>query len=276
VLQAFLDMERRSYWLDSEVFRHSLKAFIGGQDMADKESLFADLVTASRILANEGICDAFGHISIRNPQNPERFFLARAVAPELVTRDDIMEFELDGTPLNDDRKPFLERFIHGSLLEMREDVNSVVHSHSRGVIPFGVTGTPLRPLLHSCGVLGKDIPVWDAGDAFGDTNLLIGNIAMGRDFAASLGAGRAALMRGHGSTVVGRSIREAVYTAVYLDVNAQLQAVSMQMGPVKFLTDGEISLIQSRLADAKPGEGYDRAWQYWARRAGIAAGDPVP
>lgn len=244
--------------------------------MADIETLLADLVTASRILANEGICDAFGHISVRNPADPQRFFLARAVAPELVTRDDIIEFELDGTAVSDPRKPFLERFIHGTLMAARPDVNSVVHSHSRGVIPFGVTGTPIRPLLHSCGVLGHDVPIWDAGDGFGDTNLLISSNAMGEDFAAKLGKGRAALMRGHGSTVVGASIREAVYTAVYLDVNAQLQAASMQIGPVKYLTDGEIDLIQSRLADAKPGEGYDRAWQYWARRAGVDPGGAVP
>lgn len=244
--------------------------------MADREALLEDLVTASRILANEGICDAFGHVSVRNPDNPDRFFLARAVAPELVTRADIMEFDLDGAPVGDDRKPFLERFIHGALMEVRPEVNSVVHSHSRGVIPFGVTGAPIRPLLHSSGVLGTSIPVWDAGEVFGDTNLLVANPDMGRDFAATLGEGRAALMRGHGSSVVGRSIREAVYTAVYLEVNAQLQAVSMQLGDVKYLTDGEVALIQSRLGDAKPGEGYDRAWQYWARRAGVVADGPVP
>lgn len=238
--------------------------------MADIEALLDDLVTASRILAHEGICDAFGHVSVRHPDIPGRYFQARAIAPELVTRDDIMEFDLDGTPVNDDRKPFLERFIHGTLLAARPEVNSVIHSHSRGVIPFGVTGTPIRPLLHSCGVLGKDIPVWDASDVFGDTNLLISSNEMGHDFAKTLGQGRAALMRGHGSTVVGRSIREAVYSAVYLDVNAQLQMAAMAMGPVKYLSDSEIDLIQSRLGDAKPGEGYDRSWTYWARRAGLA------
>ncbi len=245
--------------------------------MPDIDALLDDLVTASHILAQEGICDAFGHISLRNPDNPGHFFIARAIAPELVTRDDIMECELNGTPVGGDtRKPFLERFIHGALMAARGDVGSVVHSHSRGVIPFGVTGTPIRPLLHSCGVLGHDVPVWDASDAFGDTNLLISSDAMGHDFAKALGAGRAALMRGHGSTVVGRTIREAVYTAVYLEVNAQLQAASMAMGTVKYLTDGEISLIQARLGDAKPGEGYDRAWQYWARRAGLATDSAPP
>ena len=244
--------------------------------MSKQKTLLHDLVIASRILANEGICDAFGHISVRNPTNSERFFLARAIAPELVNLDDIIEFYLDGTAVSDTRKPFLERFIHGTLMAARPDVQSVVHSHSRGVIPFGVTNTPIRPLLHSCGVLGHDVPVWDAGDAFGDTNLLISSNDMGDDFAARLGDGRAALMRGHGSTVVGRSIQEAVYTAIYLDVNAQLQADAMQLGTVKYLTDGEIDLIQSRLGDAKPGEGYDRTWQYWARRAGFGSDAPIP
>jgi HCOMODA/2-hydroxy-3-carboxy-muconic semialdehyde decarboxylase len=244
--------------------------------MSDIESLKNDLVIASRILANEEICDAFGHISVRHRVDPDRFLLARAVAPELVTSDDIIEFNLDGSAVCDDRKPFLERFIHGTLMAARPDVQSVVHSHSRGVIPFGITDTPIRPLLHSCGVLGHDVPVWDAGDVFGDTNLLISSNDMGADFAARLGNGRAALMRGHGSTVVGRSIQEAVYTAVYLDVNAQLQAEAMQLGKVKYLTDGEIDLIQSRLGDAKPGEGYDRTWQYWARRAGVGPDAPVP
>lgn len=238
---------------------------------AELEALLADLVIASRILAREGICDAFGHVSLRNPRDPERFFLARAIAPELVVREDIMEFALDGTPVGDDRKTFLERYIHGALMAARSDVNSVVHSHARGVIPFGVTGTPIRPILHSSGVLGTDIPVWDAQTAFGDTNLLVSSDRMGRDFAATLGAGRAALMRGHGCTVVGRSIREAVYTAIYLDVNAQLQLAAMQLGTVTYLTDGEIARIQARLGDAKPGEGYDRAWEYWARRAGVGA-----
>jgi ribulose-5-phosphate 4-epimerase/fuculose-1-phosphate aldolase len=242
--------------------------------LSDRQALLDDLVVASRILAHEGVCDAFGHVGVRSPEDPGRFLLARAVAPELVTRGDIMEFTLDGTPTDGDpRKPFLERFIHGALMEARPDVNAVVHSHSRGVIPFGVTGTRIRPLLHSAGVLGVEVPVWDAQTTFGDTNLLVGTVEMGRDFARVLGDGRAALMRGHGSTVVGRTIREAVYTAVYLDVNAQLQSAAMQMGTVTYLSDGEIARIQSRLGDGKPGEGYDRAWQYWARRAGLGKGE---
>lgn len=238
--------------------------------MPAHDDLLEDLVAANRILASQGVCDAFGHISVRNPDNPQTYFLSRARAPQLVEREDIMEFTFDGTPVGGDaRKPFLERFIHGSLYEARSDVNSVVHSHSRSVIPFTVTSAKLRPVVHSCATIGHEVPVWDAQKEFGDTNLLISDAAMGRDFAGVLGDGRSALMRGHGSTVVGTSIREAVYTSVYLEVNANLQIQASALGPITFLTDGEIDRIQARLADAKPGEGYNRAWEYWCRQAGI-------
>jgi ribulose-5-phosphate 4-epimerase/fuculose-1-phosphate aldolase len=238
--------------------------------MSIREDLAEDLIAANRILAAQGVCDAFGHISARNPDNPNTYFLSRARAPQLVEREDIMEFELDGTPVGGDtRKPFLERFIHGSLYASRPEVNSVIHSHSRSVIPFTVTKAKLRPIVHSSATIGKDVPVWDAQTAFGDTNLLISSKAMGDDFAGVLGKGNTALMRGHGSTAVGTSIREVVYTAVYLEVNAHMQIQASSLGSITFLTDGEVDLIQSRLADAKPGEGYDRAWEYWCRQAGI-------
>jgi HCOMODA/2-hydroxy-3-carboxy-muconic semialdehyde decarboxylase len=231
------------------------------------DQLIQDIVTANKILAAEGICDAFGHVSGRHPDRPDRFFLSRAKAPELIEAEDIMEFTLEGDPVEPGRKPYLERFIHGSIYEARPDVQAVVHSHSRSVLPFGVTNEKLRPIVHSCATIGHDIPVWDAQDGFGDTELLVSSVAMGRDLARVLGAGSSALMRGHGSTVAGRSVREAVYTAYYLEVNAKLQMDASRFGSIKFLTDGEVTKIKARLADAKPGEGYDRAWAYWARRA---------
>ncbi|QZZ37439.1 class II aldolase/adducin family protein [Nitratireductor kimnyeongensis] len=233
------------------------------------------MVAANRILASQGVCDAFGHISVRNPDNPNAYLLSCARAPQLVEREDIMEFALDGTPMHGDtRKPFLERFIHGALYAERADVHCVIHSHSRSVIPFTVTPAQLRPVVHSCATIGHAVPVWDAQTSFGDTNLLIANEAMGRDFASVMGEGNSALMRGHGSTVVGASIREAVYTAVYLEVNASLQIAASGLGPITFLTEGEVEIIQSRLADAKPGEGYDRAWEYWCRQAGVEPCQP--
>jgi ribulose-5-phosphate 4-epimerase/fuculose-1-phosphate aldolase len=230
-----------------------------------------DIVAANRILAAEGVVDAFGHVSARHPENPGHYLLSRALSPEITTREDIMEFTLDGKVLNgDSRKPYLEKDIHGALYESRPDVQAVIHNHSRSVIPFTVTNEKLRPIVHSCATMGHHVPVWDAQDQFGDTNLLISNMAMGRDFARVLGKNNSALMRGHGCTIIGRSIREAVYTAVYMEVNAGLQMQASPFAPIKFLTEGEVKIICQRLADAKPNEGYDRAWEYWCRHAGIS------
>ncbi|GAB2922152.1 hypothetical protein GCM10027093_71430 [Paraburkholderia jirisanensis] len=238
--------------------------------MMNRDSLFNELVAANRILANEGVVDAFGHVSVRDPENPQRYIMSRARPPELIERSDIMTFELDGAPVDASiGKPYLERHIHGALYEARPDVHAVVHSHSRSVVPFTVSSARLRPIVHSCATIGCHVPVWDAQTTFGDTNLLIGDMKMGRDFAGVLGGNTSGLMRGHGSTVVGESLRAVVYTAVYLEVNAQLQMNAMRLGDVTFLTQGEVDKITSRLRDAKPGEGYDRGWEYWCHRAGI-------
>lgn len=238
--------------------------------MAHLDALIEDLVAANRILANENVVDAFGHVSVRHPANAGRYLMSRAKSPELVEPEDIMEFTLEGAPINaNGPKPYLERFIHGALYEARPDIQSVVHNHSRSVIPFGITGEKLRPVMHSCATIGHEVPAWDARDRFGDTDLLISDMAMGRDLARVLGGGACVLMRGHGCTVAGRSIREAVYTAVYLEVNADLQWKASHFGKLKLLSPGEIEKINSRLGRAKPGEGYDRSWEYWRHRAGI-------
>ncbi|MGK6317440.1 class II aldolase/adducin family protein [Neorhizobium sp. DT-125] len=235
--------------------------------------LIDDIVTANHILANEGVVDAFGHISARHPEDPNAYLLSRARSPELITAEDIMTFSLDGTPLNDDtRKPYLERFIHGSIYKTRPDVHAVVHSHSRSVVPFSITKTRLRPVVHSCACIGHEVNVWDAQLSFGDTNLLVSSVAMGDDLAKVLGKDRAVLMRGHGSTVVGTSVRGAVYNAVYLEANANLQMKAIALGDITYLTAGEIDTINSRLENALPGEGYGRAWDYWKWRAQEARG----
>jgi ribulose-5-phosphate 4-epimerase/fuculose-1-phosphate aldolase len=236
------------------------------------KDLIEDIVAANRILAAENVVDAFGHVSARHPENPRHYLIARALPPELITAEDIMEITLNGEVVNGDtRKPYLERYIHGAIYEARPDVRSVVHSHSHSVIPYSVTDEKLRPVVHSCATIGCHIPVWDAQTTFGDTNMLISSMDMGRDFAKVLGPNNACLMRGHGCTVIGRTVREAVYTAVYLEVNANLQMQASRFSPVKFLTDGEIRIICERLANAKPNEGYDRAWEYWCRHAGVEA-----
>jgi HCOMODA/2-hydroxy-3-carboxy-muconic semialdehyde decarboxylase len=236
--------------------------------MTELERLRDEIVTANHILAREGIVDAFGHVSARHPGDPGRYLLARARSPELIEEGDIEEYALDGTPLSlSARKPYLERFIHGAIYEARPDVMAVVHSHSHSVVPFSVVRRPIRPMLHSAATIGAEVPVWNSRSKFGDTALLVCDMPMGRDLAACMGGGSACLMRGHGSTVSGGSVPEAVYTAIYLEVNAKLQIQAEKLGEVDFLSPGEIAKISSRLRDGLPGEGFRRAWDYWARRA---------
>ena len=233
--------------------------------MSKPDFVIEELVTANRILANEGVVDSFGHVSARHPDNPQHYLLSRARAPERIERDDIVEYKLDGTPVAEsDRPPYLERFIHGAIYEAQPEVQSVVHNHSPSVIPFGVTGKKLKPLLHMCASIGHEVPIWDSHDKFGDTTLLVTDMAMGRDLAQSLGPRPTALMRGHGATVVGRSVRHSVFVSVYLEVGAKLQMQSMAMGDIKFLTPGEVDKIVARVTDYT----LNRAWENWARRAG--------
>jgi ribulose-5-phosphate 4-epimerase/fuculose-1-phosphate aldolase len=233
--------------------------------MAKLDDLIEELVTANRILAREGVVDSFGHISVRHPDNPQRYLLSRSRAPDCIERDDIMEFTLDGTPVDPrGRAPYLERFIHGALYEARPDVMSVVHNHSESVIPFAVTGKKIKPIFHMGASIGQEVPVWDSHDRFGDTALLVENMDMGRDLAKRIGAGGTALMRGHGATVAGKNIRHAVYISIYLEVNARLQKQAMDMGEVKFLTAGEVDKVSARTG----AYGINRAWENWCRRAG--------
>src|SRR2546423_3567038 len=233
--------------------------------MAQLNELIQELVTANRILARENVVDSFGHISARHPANPQRYLLSRSRAPDCIERDDIMEFTLDGAAVDaGSRAPYLERFIHGALYEARPDIMSVVHNHSESVIPFGVTGKKIRPIFHMGASIGYDVPVWDSHDRFGDTALLVENMDMGRDLAKHIGAGATALMRGHGATVAGRNIRQAVYISVYLEVNARLQKQAMDMEKVKFLTAGEVG----KGAERTGAYGINRAWENWCRRAG--------
>jgi ribulose-5-phosphate 4-epimerase/fuculose-1-phosphate aldolase len=230
--------------------------------------ILRDLVIANRILAHEGVVDAYGHISVRHPERPDRFFLSGSRSPELVTLDDLIEYDLDCNPIDlRGRAQYTERPIHGAIYRKRPDVLSVVHNHAYEVIPFTVAQrTKLRPLLHTAAGIGAEIPVWDIRAKFGDTNLLVTTLAHGIDLAEALGANRVALMRGHGAAVAGISIQDAVHTCVYLKVNARLQTEAMRMGgDVVYLSEGEIAEMQK-----SAGLGHTRAWEYWTRRAGIA------
>ena len=227
-------------------------------------SLIDDLVVANHILVNQGVLDGFGHISVRDPANPQRFFIARSMAPALVQADDILVCDLDSNVIDErGRKTYLERFIHGEIFKLRPDVNAVIHSHSPSVIPFGVTGARLRPICHMSGFLGATTPVYEIRHFAGeDSDLLVRNQALGKALAEVLGAHPVALMRGHGSVAVGSSIKQVVYRAIYTENNARLQAMSMPLGDITYLTDAEAS------ATAEMNDQHlDRPWQMWKRDA---------
>jgi HCOMODA/2-hydroxy-3-carboxy-muconic semialdehyde decarboxylase len=228
-----------------------------------------ELVVANRILANEGILDAFGHVSIRHPDHADRFIMAWARAPELIEQDDLLEFQLDGSLAEKtERVPYLERFIHGALYEQRPDVMAVCHNHTESILPFSISRTArLQPVIHTGAVLGGEVPVWNIADEFGsDTNLLVVTMEQGRSLARAVGAGRLALMRGHGSVVVGSTIPSVVSACMSMDKNARVQLQALQLGEVLPLAPGEIKReAVPRGAPPLP----DRAWELWVRRAGF-------
>lgn len=224
-----------------------------------------ELVTANRILAREGVVDSFGHVSIRHPDRPDRYILSRARAPECIEVDDLMEFTGDSTPVDPGgRKPYAERFIHGAVYEARSDVRAVVHHHSPSVIPFGVTEAQLSPVMHMCAGIGMGVPTWDSRTRFGDTNLLVTDVAMSRDLAAALGPRSVILMRGHGCVVAGMSLREVVFNSIYLQLNADLQLKAIGLGEITFLSEGEVAAVLRTRSSFT----FERAWEFWCKRAG--------
>ncbi len=235
--------------------------------MAGLDAQLEDLVVANRILAQERVVDGFGHVSLRHPERPDRFFMSRSRSPELVTLDDIMEFDLDCNPIDQrGRVMYGERAIHGAIFQARPDVGSVVHNHAHEVIPYSVTKSPMRQIIHTAGGMGRRVPVWDIRDDFGDaTDMLVRNLQQGRSLAKTLGDDAAVLMRGHGCSVVGKTVRDAVRIAVYLMVNARLQTEAMRLGDVTFLSEGEI--VATAEMSASP-LAADRIWEYWAHRSG--------
>jgi HCOMODA/2-hydroxy-3-carboxy-muconic semialdehyde decarboxylase len=234
--------------------------------MSTLSDCLLNLVIANRILAHEGVVDAFGHVSMRHPDNPERYLLSHSRAPELITEDDLIEFTLDGEAFDlRDRIPYGERMIHGAIYEARAEVQAVIHNHSYELIPFGSTGVPLRPMTHTYSVIGAQIDTWDIRDKFGETDHLVATMEQGRDLAHCLGDRPVALMKRHGCVVAGRNLKEAVMTAVYLQTNARIQLQAMQIGTPDFLTPVEVEKSTACLFSPL---GLDRAWEYWCFRAG--------
>ncbi|HJU15549.1 MAG TPA: class II aldolase/adducin family protein [Stellaceae bacterium] len=228
--------------------------------------LIEDLVAANHILAAEGVLDGFGHVSARHDKDPGRFLLARSMAPALVAAADIMEFDLDGNPVDaQGRTAYLERFIHSEIYKAHPVVQAIVHSHSPAVIPFGVVGVALRPIFHLGGFLGPGAPVFEIRDAGGPaTDMLVRSPALGAALAKTLGDAPVALMRGHGDVVVGRSVREAVFHAIYTEVNARLASEALRLGggEAVFLTEEE-----ARAAAATNSAQIGRPWELWKAKA---------
>jgi ribulose-5-phosphate 4-epimerase/fuculose-1-phosphate aldolase len=231
--------------------------------LAAGKQLIDDLVAGSRILADHGVLDAYGHISVRSDKRPEHFLMSRSRAPALMTGADVMELGPDSEPATGDkRKGFIERYIHGEIYRARPEVTAVVHSHSPSVIPFGVTRTRLRPVYHMGSFLWSGAPVWDIRKVREENDLLVRDRPLGAALAGALGKCNCVLMRGHGMTVVGASVQEAVFRAIYTEMNARLQLQAMQLeGPIEFLSDEE-----GRRSTAANAGTIERPWEVWKKR----------
>ncbi len=227
-------------------------------------TIIEDLVIASRVCVEHGVIDAYGHVSARNPDNPNTYFISRDLAPEFITESDILEMDMDSNPVRKDSpKSYNERFIHSEIYKARPDVMSIVHNHSHSVVPFSCTTCVLRPIFHMSAFIGLGVPNWDIRDAQQGTDMLVRNSFLGKSLADKLGPHPAALMRGHGSVVVGEKIQVAVGRTIYLDQNAKMQYQAMMMAgspmEVVYMDDEEVA------ANVKWQE-YYRSWDLWKRK----------
>src|SRR5215468_11275039 len=246
-----------------EIFQHPRSN--KGNTMADPYAdLRRELAVANRILANEGIIDAFGHISARHPTDPNRYFISRHRASELVEPSDILEMTLDSKPvLPTSVRLYSEMVIHGEIYKARPDVNSVCHHHAPSVLPFCATGVELVPLFHLGGTLGEKVPFWDSRDEFGDTSLLVRTPEEGASHARALGPHWMLLLRRHGASLAGRSVRECVFRSIYTTRNAELQLRAMAIGALGPLSPGEVAKCGGHNLGSR---GVERAWEYWVTR----------
>ena len=236
--------------------------------MSAAEIAKIDLVIANRVMARCGAVDAYGHVSVRNPEDADRFFISRSLSPEFVGREDIIEMTIDGGYAGaDKRNTYRERFIHSEIYKARPDVNAVVHGHPMQILPFSVTDVPLRPVYFGANECGADIPVWDIRDEFGDTNMLIATPDIGAAAAKAIGPNRVLLLRGHGMIAAGRSAMHLVRVAKSLLVNAELYLAALSLGPVKLLSAGEIAERDKTVGNNDNAPATMRGWEYEARMA---------
>jgi ribulose-5-phosphate 4-epimerase/fuculose-1-phosphate aldolase len=222
-----------------------------------------ELIVATRILANEKVLDAFGHVSVRHPHDPRRYFIPRHRAPELAEVSDLVELALDSEPVRPTEfRLYSEKVIHGEIYKARPDVNAVCHHHAHTVLPFAISGQQIVPVFHLAAVVGP-VPFWDQRDEFGDTNMLVTKPAEGASLARALGPNWMVLMRRHGATVAGTSIRELIFRTVFGSDNCKLLSQAMAMGHVDSLSPGEIRLTSAH--QQRP-PSTNRAWDYWVRQ----------
>jgi len=247
---------------------------VSEQSQSVREAIH-ELVMANRILGREGVVDALGHVSMRHPDDADRYFLSCSRSPALVTEDDIMEFDLDSNPIDQrGRAMYVERPIHGCLYQARPDVHAICHSHAHQLIPFTVTGAAIKPVWVMGAVIGTEVPLWDIREDFPhDDGMLVVNNAIGSSLAQRIGAGRACLLAGHGGVAVAETLRHVVQVAISLVTNAELltQArlltLAQDAGELRFLASGEIRAMAELTFSPRA---LDRMWEYWATRAGYA------
>lgn len=231
------------------------------------DALLRDLVIANRILAREKVVDDFGHVSARDPTDPRFFWLSRSRSPELVEREDLIRFDLDGVPQDaGHRKPYLETILHARIYAARPDVNAIVHHHARAVLPFTILPIPLRPVFHLGALIGPEVPVWDSRPEFGDTALIVDTAPMADSLARTLGERPCALLARHGAVCAEADLKRVVFTAIYMAENAALQMAALAHGTPDYLTEGEIARTRAMQFGERP---LLRAWAYRAARAGF-------
>jgi ribulose-5-phosphate 4-epimerase/fuculose-1-phosphate aldolase len=260
----------RRTFLAGSVLSLAAKSFVMARQApasagAADPALIEDLVAAYRILAQQGVLDGFGHVSMRHNRMPDRFIMSRSLAPELVTAADLIEFDLDGNAVDaKGRALYSERFIHAEIYKARPDVRAVVHNHAPALIPFSVTTVPLRPMYHMASFIGNGVPVFDIRKTAGMTDMLVSDSKKGHALAEVLGDKAAVLMRGHGVAVVGSTIQIVVGRSVYLDLNARIQAQAMAFGGnITYLDPQEAQ----KMMDSGENRGYERPWELWKAKA---------
>jgi HCOMODA/2-hydroxy-3-carboxy-muconic semialdehyde decarboxylase len=234
--------------------------------------VISELALANRILANEGVLDAFGHVSMRHPTKPERYLLSRSRSPLLIEPGDILEYTLDSEPVKTPKVHlYAERVIHGCIYQARKDVMAVCHHHAPAIMPFAIAGKPIVPVFHLGAAMGEEAPFWDQHDEFGDTNMLVVKPEEGRSLARALGSHAAVLMNRHGATVVGSGLKELVSRSIFMCQNAEYQMRALSLGAAMPLHRGEIKLAGA--LGALPNV-VTRTWEYWSMRLGSSGTMP--